>query len=104
MSKPRERNPSGAALEETKDMIQKVLETRPHGIPVSDFSAVFQVLAIFHAFHHQSLLTGPQGYKTFFMLNSTEHDISTAHKTKIPTYKEVSCFRSLRCRINFVLS
>ena len=22
----------------------------------------------------------PQGYKTFFMLNSTEHEISTAHK------------------------
>ena len=23
------------------------------------------------------------------MLNSTEHEISTAHKTKIPTYKKV---------------
>ena len=23
---------------------------------------------------------GPRGYKTFFMLNSTEHEISTAHK------------------------
>ena len=23
---------------------------------------------------------GPLGYKTFFMLNSTEHEISTAHK------------------------
>ena len=22
----------------------------------------------------------PQGYKTFFMLNSAEHEISTAHK------------------------
>ena len=30
--------------------------------------------------------------KTFFMLNSTEHEISTAHKTKIPTNEEVSCF------------
>ena len=56
VSKPRERNPSGAALEETKDMIQKVLETRPHGIPVSDFSAVFQVLTIFYPFHHHSQL------------------------------------------------
>ena len=62
----------------------------------------------------------PRGYKTFFMLNSTEHEISTAHKTKILTNKEVSCFKSLRCciyhadkclnanncvsRINFVLS
>ena len=25
----------------------------------------------------------------FFMLNSTEHEISTAHKTKTPTNKEV---------------
>ena len=24
--------------------------------------------------------TGPRGYKTFFMLNSTEHKISTAHE------------------------
>ena len=36
-----------------------------------------------------------QGYKTFFMLNSTEHEISTAHKTKLPTNEEVSCFKSL---------
>ena len=28
-----------------------------------------------------------RGYKTFFMLNSTEYEISTAHKTKIPTKK-----------------
>ena len=41
----------------------------------------------------------PRGYKTFFILNSTEHKISTAHKTKIPTNKEVSCFKSLRCCI-----
>ena len=34
--------------------------------------------------------TRPRGYKTFFMLNSTEHEISTAHKTKIPTNAEVS--------------
>ena len=27
-----------------------------------------------------SFLYGPRGYKTFFMLNSTEHEISTAHK------------------------
>ena len=38
----------------------------------------------------------PRGYKTFFMLNSTEHKISTDHKTKIAT---VSCFKSLRCCI-----
>ena len=41
----------------------------------------------------------PQGYKTFFRLNSTEHEISTAHKTKIQTNEEVSCLRSIRCCI-----
>ena len=25
---------------------------------------------------------GPRGYKTFFMLNSTEHEISLGHKNK----------------------
>ena len=25
----------------------------------------------------------PQGYKTVFMLNSTEHEIASAHKTKM---------------------
>ena len=39
--------------------------------------------------------TRPQGYKTFFILNSTEHEISTAHKTN----KEITCFKSLRCCI-----
>ena len=35
------------------------------------------------------LETWPRGYKTFFMLNSTEHEISTVHKTKIPTNKSI---------------
>ena len=42
--------------------------------------------------------TGPGGYQTFFMLNSTEHEISTAHK-RIPKSEDVSCFKSLRCGI-----
>ena len=33
-------------------------------------------------------ISRPRGYKIFFMLNSTEHEISTAHKTKIPTMKK----------------
>ena len=44
-----------------------------------------------------------QDYKTFFMLNSTEHEISTAHKTKIPTNEEIYCFKSLRCCIFVML-
>ena len=28
----------------------------------------------------QVYMTSPQGYKTCFMLNSTEHEISNAHK------------------------
>ena len=30
-------------------------------------------------------MIGPQGFKTFFMPYSTEHEISSVHKTKIPT-------------------
>ena len=33
------------------------------------------------------------------MLNSTEHEISTAHKNLNTAYEEVSCFKSLRCCI-----
>ena len=33
-------------------------------------------------------------YKTFFMLNSLKHEISTAHTNKIPT-----CFKSVTCCI-----
>ena len=33
----------------------------------------------------------PRGYKTFFKLNSTKHEILTAHKTKILINEEVSC-------------
>ena len=33
------------------------------------------------------------------MLNSTEHEISTAHK--IPTNEEVSCFKTHRCCIYY---
>ena len=37
------------------------------------------------ALQHNSVLLfepGPQGYKTFFMLNSAEHGILSAHKSK----------------------
>ena len=37
--------------------------------------------------------TRPRGYKTFFVLNSIEREISTAHKNKIPTNGEVSCYK-----------
>ena len=40
-----------------------------------------------------------QGYKTSFMLTSTEYEMSTALKTEILTNKEVSCFKCLRCCI-----
>ena len=38
------------------------------------------------------------------MLTSTEHEISTANKTKIKANKEFSCFKSLRCSINMLIS
>ena len=43
------------------------------------------VLLLFDMFclnlcEHLHIYAWPRGYKTFFMLNSTEHEISTAHK------------------------
>ena len=32
------------------------------------------------AYQEVSFITRPRGYKTFFMLNSTEHEILTAYK------------------------
>ena len=46
-----------------------------------------------------TLRSGPEVIKLFFMLNSTEHEISTALKNKIPTNKKVYCFEFLRCCI-----
>ena len=54
---------------------------------------VFLKFRILKNLSFHPLSTWPQGYKTFFMLNSTEHKISTAQKTKIPTNEEVSCFK-----------
>ena len=41
--------------------------------------------------------TRPRGYTTFFMINSNEHEISTAHKNLSTENEEVYCFRPLRC-------
>ena len=41
------------------------------------------------------IYTWPRGYKTFSMLNSTEHEISTAHKSKMPANNEVIILLSL---------
>ena len=38
--------------------------------------------------------------KTYFMLNSTEHRFSTAHKSKLPTHKEISYINSHRCFVH----
>ena len=38
-----------------------------------------------------------QDYKTFFMLNSAEQEISTAHKSSSADNKDFSCFKTLRC-------
>ena len=38
---------------------------------------------------------GPEVIK-LFMLNSTEHKISTVHKIKMQTNREVSCFKSIK--------
>ena len=41
----------------------------------------------------------PKGYKTFSMLNSTVHDISTANKNKMLKNRDLSSSQTLRCCI-----
>ena len=55
-----------------------------------------------------SIQISPRGYKTFFILKSSEHEISTADvvfimliNVKMPTIVDILTFMS---RINFVLS
>ena len=45
--------------------------------------------------------TWPQGYKykTFFVLNPTEHGIQMLIKSKMLKNKDLSCFQMLRCCI-----
>ena len=45
-------------------------------------------------------LLRPRGYKKKFRLSSTEHEIQLLIKTKLPTNKEASCFKSLGCCIH----
>ena len=44
-------------------------------------SALFAIIKITYrgGNHKYTIMIWPRGYKTFFMLNSTEHKISTAH-------------------------
>ena len=62
------------------------------------FFGHLQIILMLNFFFQKKYLSGPKVIH-FFMLNSTEHDISNILKTKIPTKKEVSCFKSLRCYI-----
>ena len=39
------------------------------------------------------MLVKPQGYKTFSMFNSTEHEYSNAHRSKMLKNKDSSCFQ-----------
>ena len=52
-------------------------------IPWSDLYCIMCQISFFFKLPSAEMIldmTRPQGYKTFFMLNSTEHEISTAHK------------------------
>ena len=42
---------------------------------------------------------GPEVIKLFSYSDFTEHEIQLLINTEIPTNKEVSCFKSLRCDI-----
>ena len=43
----------------------------------------------------------PRGYKTFFMLNSTEHEISTAHKKL--KYRQIKKYLALSLSDVFIM-
>ena len=49
-------------------------------------------------------LTRPGGYKTCFMLNSTEHGISIVHKSKMLKNKDFSSFQTLRCFFTMLIN
>ena len=44
------------------------------------------------------MLNLAQSYNMFFMLNSTEHEVSIT-QIQMPKNKELSCFQTLRCYI-----
>ena len=69
----------------------------PSGTGVNQSETAYEILV--QIAYVKEPLIRPRGYKTFYMLNLTEHEISTAHKTKIPRNKNVSSFKSLRCCI-----
>ena len=48
---------------------------------VSQSSTVYTIKGI-TCFFHAFTFTRPRVYKTFFMLNSTEHEMSNAHKNE----------------------
>ena len=45
-------------------------------------------------FASMTKVVGPQGYKTFFIINSTEHEIYPAHNVKMPTIVAILTFIS----------
>ena len=46
-----------------------------------------------------SIVPGPKNIKTFYHAHLTEHEISTAHKTKM-LKKDLYCFQILSCCTN----
>ena len=56
----------------------------------------------FHKLLWVKFNTWPRGYKTFFMLNSTEHGNSIAHKTNTLTKKTFLSFCELEGRSFFI--
>ena len=52
-------------------------------------------IAYWHQSHCiQDFLTRPRGYKTFFMLNSTDHEIYHAHKCLAPVVLHIGTSRT----------
>ena len=50
------------------------------------------------------MATRPRSYKTFLMLNSTEHEISTPIKAKLLKNQDFSCFQTLNVVIIMLIN
>ena len=83
-------------MDATRTQTQKfIIKRRLKTKLVRHFRICFFFQLIFSAIHCFNALLRLRGYKTFFMLNSTEDEISTAHKKL--KYRQMK--KSLRCCI-----
>ena len=68
-----------------------LIPLRKHSVATNSLPSLIQMLPISTSTNtsmNEKNTFRPRGYRTFFMLNSTEHRISNAHKTKVLKSKD----------------